>query len=325
MNITSFPHVGLKEVAIAAMTIGLLAPLSASATMIYSQDFEGLNAATDGVALNGQGGFSADTTVKVYNNGGLTYNGAGGLTVPGGSKALQLNSASSASNSNSATVGFASTSGQTLYFSFTFSYFNLAADTSTDFFRLQFANSTSLTSTNYLGVQLSGGTGNNTQTQTGFGARARTDAGDSGRVAPATNQYIAVDNNTSPVVYLVAGQLTWNATKGGYDSITMWLNPTTTQAPPSAASEYFNTVTATTAGSLSTLSTLVFQSGNTAGNLDAGDLLGLDNIRLANTWGEIAAVPEPSTVALVLLGLTVVLYGFRRNAKSAPQLERSRS
>lgn len=264
---------------------------SAQASVIYSQNFESLNGSTSGTDLNGQGGFSANSTVDVIDAGGIGYSGSG-ISISGGNKSIKISAATAnGGNPNYGSVGFTSTNGATLYFRFTFNYFNVANDGSNDFFRLQFANDSAAGSLNYLGVQLAGGINATTQTETGFGVRARTSTNDSGRVAPGANPYLSVNSSSSPTSYLVTGMLSWNATVSAYKEMTMWINPTTTQAAPTQVSEYFNTATASTTGNnLTALSSMVFQNGATNGNMDTGDILGMDNFLLGTTWSDVVGI-----------------------------------
>lgn len=292
--------------------LGGFFPHASQAVTIYTQDFETLNASSgNGTSLNSQGGFTANSTVGVANGGGVSYSGAGGVVVDGGNNAVRLSTPSGSTNLNYASVGFQPTSGQSLYFRFTFNYFNEVNDTNVDFFRLQFGNDASASTSNYLGVQLSGGTGAATQTQTGLGVRARTTSNDSGRIAPGTNPYLTVNSTVSPVNYLVTGSLNWNGT--AFNQVTMWINPSTTSGAPTDAAQYFNSATASATGdALTSLSTIVFQSGAPVGNLDTGDVLNLDNIVLGTAWSDIASVPEPGSWGLVVLGLMIGAFILRR-------------
>jgi hypothetical protein len=87
---------------------------------------------------------------------------------------------------------------------------------------------------------------------------------------------------------------------GSNDVARLWINPTP-GAPMGAA-----TVTAP-ATSLNMAGTLAMESFFVHGNTNSPGSLQLDNIRVGLTYGDVtAAIPEPSTFALVGLGLALI-------------------
>lgn len=296
-----------------ALALGASSLVSASAALVYSQDFESLSASGNGTSLDGQGGYSTNSTtsVRVYDGGGVTAAYTQGENIygyAGGNNAVKLTQPTGATNANAGWVSLAPQSGQDLYFSFTFNYVNAnqGSDTGADFFRLQFSNNTSLSSLNYLGVQLQGGTGGGNNL---LATRARTDSNNPGIVTATAGTLI------SGTSYLVSGRLSWNGT--AYNAITMWGNPLTTLTAPSQAGEYaFTQTSSATGNTLTSINSLVFQNGFTPDNLDNGDSMAIDNLRVGTAWQDVAptvqAVPEPGTVALLAAGAMVGLWSLRR-------------
>ena len=249
---------------------------AANAALVYSQDFETLSLGD----LNGQAGWTADATVDV-GSGGFGFT-SGSLSIAGGSQSLLLDQPTSGSNGNTASVGIGSQSGQDLFLSFTWNKTSSNPDTSNDFFRLQLTNSGTPTNTNdYVGIQLSSDT---------LGARARLGGTDSAYQGAGSAL-------TSTETYFVAARAIWNGTS--YNSIQVWINPLTTLAAPSVASEYLHTATASIASGITSVSSLAFLSGATGGNLDSGDVIRIDNLRVGTAFSDVSLVPEPSSFAAI--------------------------
>jgi len=97
--------------------------------------------------------------------------------------------------------------------------------------------------------------------------------------------------STIGVTHQIVGRLSRSA-PGNYTSFDVWLDPLFGDLSSPDA------MFAGSAG-ISAVSYVGFRSAN----LDSGDSLLIDDLRLATEWQDVVSVPEPSTVALLGLGL----------------------
>ncbi|MBO0696861.1 MAG: hypothetical protein J2P46_00570 [Zavarzinella sp.] len=224
-------------------------------------------------------------------NGGTGFAGpwtaaAANATVSDGAAKLTGNNDNAASRSLAAAVN------STVYFSFTVQFVgSLDAD---DFFALWFDSSTS---TNHGGVP-------------NVGIRGNGSADFYVRLSQPPNGTFFSQNLVSGETYTIVGRLGKSGGAGSaFDSITLWVNP---------ASEASGSVTATTPGTtLTSFNAIGFRTAN----LDAGDTVFVDNVRLGNSFDSVVT-PAPPAVILGAFGGALLLGGhwFRRAttpAKSA--------
>jgi len=106
--------------------------------------------------------------------------------------------------------------------------------------------------------------------------------------------------------FTVLGRL-WKSTgTGNYDRLSLWFNPVANDlATPDA-------VFSGSAG-LSSISMLGFRSAN----LDSGDTVLVDALRVGTTWADAMPVPEPAPLTLASCGLFVVLIARRLACRHA--------
>ncbi|MEC5387597.1 PEP-CTERM sorting domain-containing protein [Uliginosibacterium sp. H3] len=121
---------------------------------------------------------------------------------------------------------------------------------------------------------------------------ART-TGSGGAVAPDSN---VVAGQT----FLVVGKLS-KVSSTNYNQFDLWFNPSAGDFSSPDASFSGNS-------GLSALSTLGLRSVN----LDSGDTVLIDNLRLGTAWSDVSPVPEPSSLALSALGMCVLMCYRRR-------------
>lgn len=96
--------------------------------------------------------------------------------------------------------------------------------------------------------------------------------------------------SSNDVLYHIVGRLTKSG--GNYNKFEVWLDPIL--ADLGTADAVFN--------GNSGISQIT-QVGFRTVNLDSGDVVSLDNLRLSTTWNEALSVPEPASLALLGIGL----------------------
>ena len=120
-------------------------------------------------------------------------------------------------------------------------------------------------------------------------------AGSSGAFAPDSN---VLTGQT----FLVVGKLS-KVSSTTYNQFDLWFNPSASDLANPDASFSGNS-------GLTALTTLGLRSAN----LDGGDSVLIDNLRLGSAWNDVSAVPEPSSLALSALGMCVLMC-YRRRRK----------
>lgn len=126
---------------------------------------------------------------------------------------------------------------------------------------------------------------------------ART-TGVSGAVASGSN--LVAGESFTVIVHLSK-----SSSSGTYDTIELWFNPTSDDTASTAD------VTYTGSSGLTSFSMIGIRSAN----LDSGDSVTISNVKVATTWAEVAAVPEPSQAAMLVAGLVMMGFMVRRRIR----------
>ena len=282
----------LKLLAVAA---AFATVASSQAALLVYENFQGSNYVAGstmiGVAAQGTGltgnwtrsAGSTDANWMISNSSAMSYT-SGNVSVSGGTKygaGSWVGTATEVANIQlSSGLAFAS---QPFYMSFLVRY-NGALDVN-DQMSLHTANTDGITSITRAGVR------DNTPSPTGD-------------VAFLANQssttYLNSPTLSAGTTYFMVMKLDNNS--GAWRG-TLWLNPNSTTVEGGGA---LGSVTAAIGGT-STINYLGFKMANA----DAGDSLNLDEIRIGQTWADVA-VPEPATWALLAVVGTFFMVTRRR-------------
>lgn len=154
----------------------------------------------------------------------------------------------------------------------------------------------SLTANDFLSLWLDTGASGDHTGRPNIGLKADQGGSGSNDVFARTNgtagSFVPGSNigGTTGVTYHVVGLLSKAA--GNYNKFEVWLDPLITD---------FGMADAVFSGDagISQISTLGFRSAN----LDAGDSVLVDNLRLSTSWNDAVSVPEPTSIALLGIGL----------------------
>jgi hypothetical protein len=232
------------------------------------------------------------TAATVVTTPNLTYtdpNNSLALTTSGNSLDFGNKSAMRAWN---VPTSFSTVSNSTLWASF------LVDPTGTvnKLFVLPFGNAGyTVSGTNY---QFGAGAYLNNVTGWTIGAQIRT-SGAGGYAAPVT--MLPLNQNQT---YLIVMEFTYNG-GNGLDTEQLWVNPTLGNSGPLGGDVTTGTVT----GTLDLSGYWFLRGGSTAAGV-------VDELRIGDTYSDVVPVPEPSTLALSLIGGVMGLVVFRRRAKA---------
>lgn len=270
---------------------------SRAATVAYDS-FESYTAGTQlesgtngagGTGLDGGTGFNSaynvdnayKTLVKIESQS-LTYNN-GSIHINGGSKALAFTANATSPVAPLINRGFTSQSASPLYFSFLFRASNPTTNDD-DFVQVGFSNLSTGEPRASIGI-----TGSNDTSPPKFFARAREGTMNESQLTSPT----LIPSTT----YLMVGRISKTGGSSTYNTLDLYLNPSTLTLPVSAS------VTATTAinssSSSSSLSNLLIRTARLNGN----ETFYVDNFNIGTTYADV--VPEPAA----LLTLTAAAGG----------------
>lgn len=275
-----------------AVAAGLASSSPASASTVALENFA---YPTGNLHLRGGGtGWSAawDADASSFENvqsAGLTYDVGGGTIGADGSGALRL-------TGNADELAFrtiAPFDGDSLYVSFLFSLDNIAID-SADFLGLWFDNAT-------------GGQHNTNRPNVGIADDPSNEFYARFHSTPSGQNFLRAGGRvTLDQTYFVVARLSKSnpGATSAYDRVSLWVNPGAWQSEQPL-------VTAQGTGIAS-----ITHVGLRTANLDAGDALLFDELRLGTTWNDVVplAVPVPSAAwaGIALLGL---IPGIRRTRR----------
>lgn len=251
-----------------------------------------------GAAVIAQDGFQSYSTGALNGaNGGSGWGGAWSATGNAnvvdpaanlsGNRALALTG--NASNAAVRTLA-SSFSGDSLFVSFL----------------LQADRGSSIDRNDFMGLWLDLGTNNGGANRPNIGVKGNQDSSsatnDIFARTTGTNGSYAPDSNLDVLdTYLVVGHLYRNAA-GNYTNFDLWLNPTV---------DDFLSPDASFTGNAGI--SAIDRVGIRLANLDSGDRILIDNLRLSTTFQEATAIPEPGVLGLLGLGLAGLAFARRRN------------
>ncbi|MFT3736305.1 MAG: hypothetical protein QM776_15005 [Rhodocyclaceae bacterium] len=115
------------------------------------------------------------------------------------------------------------------------------------------------------------------------------------RTRGSAGSFVADSNVTVGQTFTLVGRLSKSGS-GNYDRFDLWFNPDA--AAPGTADASFSGNSG-----LSSLQWLGFRSAN----LDAGDTVLIDRLRIGTTWADVSPVPEPASPLLAAGGLLLFM------------------
>jgi len=266
--------------AVAALLVWSALIPSSRASLIVSEDFNysagELNGQSGGSGFTGA--WTANTAVTEVQSGSLTFTRGDGYTYsnPGGKLELIGNADNAAQRTLSSAF-----SGDTFYVGF---LLNVAGSLDNNDFGAGWFNNV-----DGIGLGLKANQGNGSGSYDVF-ARAKYDSS-----APNAGAYH--QNLTIGTTYLVVAQFSKTTSGAGnpYTTANLWVDPVyASSGTPDA------TLTQSGSGLSSSVSSFGFRSAN----LDAGDKVYYDMLRIGDTWADVVPVPESTTMiagALLLL------------------------
>ncbi|MBE0542202.1 MAG: hypothetical protein IH623_12515 [Verrucomicrobia bacterium] len=273
----ALPQSTLRKLAVAtglALCSGLL---SAHASLLVSEDFNygagELHGKSGGTGFSGA--WSANTSVTEILAGGLSYTRIDGYTHNGGADRLRLQGNSDTAAQRALASVF---SGDTFYVGL---LLNVTGTLDNNDFGAGWFNNM-----NGIGLGLKANQGGGATTYDVF-ARAKLDG----------NNAAYYQNLTMGVTYLVVAQFskTTSGAANPYTTANLWVNPVyASSGTPNG------TIIQSGTGLSSDLSSFGFRTAN----LDGGDTVYYDMLRIGTAWADVVPVPEPATFiagALLLL------------------------
>lgn len=173
-------------------------------------------------------------------------------------------------------------------------------------FLIQADRGTSIDRNDFMGLWLDLGVNNGGTNRPNIGIKGNQDSTSAtndifARTTGSNGSYAPGSNIDVLDTYLVVGHLYRN-TAGNYTNFDLWLNPTV---------DDFLSPDASFTGNAGI--SAIDRVGIRLANLDSGDRILIDNLRLTTTFDEATAVPEPGVLGLLGLGLAGLAFARRRN------------
>ena len=273
---------GVQRMAVIAIACWIAGAYSASASLLVSEDFNYPSLPAELNGQNGGTGFSgawtANTGVTEVRSPSLTFTRGDGYTYApvGGSLELLGNVDDAAHRTLASAIN-----GDAFYVSL---LLNVSGSLQDNDFGAGWFNSVT-----GIGLGLKANQGNGSGSYDVF-ARAKYDAG-----APDAGAYY--QNLTIGQTYLIVARFskTTPGVANPFNEADLWVNPIYASSGSANAS-----INQSAPGLSTSVSTLGFRSAN----LDPGDAVYYDALRIGTTWADVVPVPEPTTVvagALLLL------------------------
>lgn len=246
------------------------------------------------VGLSGTWSSGSETTVvAATGSNNLTYNVAGGGTISSGSNVIQFTDTTGGSVELPFSRNVTSAiSGENVYMSLVISAPVLSSNSGTD---LDFFANDSASGT-YGKIQ-----------GTGVGQFGSANAGAGIGNAYSGNGLASSTTAVTSTPTLLVAEFNWDSANSVYDSVSLWVDPNATQGLPDA--------TATTLPINGTTS--IQHVGLAEANVGTGTY-DFDSLTIGTKWTDVvpqAAIPEPSTWALMVAGLAALFPALRRRFK----------
>jgi hypothetical protein len=283
----------LRSLAVVSATL-LVSAAQIQAAIIASDDFETPTVLGNLATQNGGSGWAAGWTVPAGSANvidttasPLTYSISGGATLNGGTHADQnITTATGSAQVTGSRQLSAAFSGGDIYVSFLMKYSGSAVFDNSDTFALYLSTGATTTANAF---NFGPRNGNTFMVRQGTGV-------------PVTGGATNVSGTPAyPVAqtFLAVAQLKWDG--ASYNRINGWLNPAQGDSGTPQVTESKTAGTGFTSISYLFFRNIDFNNDGASAN----DFWTVDNLVVGTSWADVvpAAVPEPSTLAVTLLGL----------------------
>ena len=125
-----------------------------------------------------------------------------------------------------------------------------------------------------------------------------------GRLSGGSGPYVPNSDigSTNGITHHIVALLSKDLSSTTFNRLNVWLNPVFSDlATPDLTTPIFDT-------GLTSFNKIGFRSAN----LDSGDVILIDNLRLSTTWNDVMNIPEPATLALLGIGFAGIGLRYRK-------------